>query len=275
MSQPTLSRSISRLEIEYKVKLFDRSGRRMRINAAGRMLLARVERVLAELEDARRELSEVKARDRQLVSIGFLATFGANLIPDLIRRFKAVEPGTEFRLLQGPYPTLHDRLVAGEIDLCLASPRFTDSNLDWEALFDEELVVIVPSSHRLASRAQIDLKELAKEPFVALKHGYGLRHYFDELTRKAGFEPKVAFEGEEVATLQGLVGAGFGVAMVPRDRGTSDLVARISVRDPACWRTIGLSWRRGRYLPERTLRFRDLVLTTLGRRPPRALGGGI
>lgn len=270
LSQPALSRSISRLEEEYGVKLFDRGSRRIRLNAAGRRLLGHFERALAELEDARRELQESKAEVRNTISIGFLATFGLRLIPDLIRGFKLFDPDVQFRLLQGPYPLLLEHLVAGEIDFCLVSPRFPDSALDWQALYDEELVVIVPRGHRLESRGQIDLREVAKEPMVALKKGYGLRQTLEDLTRQTGFVPQITFEGEEVATLQGLVGAGFGVALTPKGSvGRSDLVVSLSVREPVCRRTIGLSWRHGRYISGKAARFREHVVKTLA-----ASGGG-
>lgn len=272
LSQPALSRSISRLEEEYGARLFDRGGRRIRLNAAGRTLLGHFERVLAELEDARRKLQESRSEVRNTISIGFLATFGVRLIPDLIRSFKQTDQAAQFRLLQGPYPLLFEQLLAGEMDFCLVSPRFRDSSLDWRPLFEEELVVIVPRAHRLAGRSEIDLRELAKEPMVALKHGYGLRQVLEDLTRQAGFAPNIAFEGEEVATLHGLVGAGFGVALSPRGSvGNSDLIVSLPVREPVCRRVIGLSWRHNRYMPAKAARFRDYVLETLAAPTPKIL----
>lgn len=269
LSQPALSRSISRLEEEYGVRLFDRGGRRIRLNAAGRTLLGHFERVLAELEDAHRKLQESRTEVRNTISIGFLATFGVRLIPDLIRTFKQTEQAAQFRLLQGPYPLLFEQLLAGEMDFCLVSPRFRDSSLDWRPLFEEELVVIVPRSHRLAARDEIDLREVAKEPMVALKHGYGLRQVLEDLTRQAGFVPKIAFEGEEVATLHGLVGAGFGVALSPKGSvSNTELVVSLPVRDPVCRRVIGLSWRHNRYMSAKAARFRDHVIAALTA-PPR------
>jgi len=264
LSQPTLSRSISRLESEYQSKLFDRAGRRMRISPAGRLLLAHAERVVAELDDAHRALKDIKSNAKQVIALGFLATFAVSLVPDLMRRFKATNPMAQFRLLQGPYPQLQERLVGGEIDLCLSSPRFVDSNFAWRPLFDEELVLIVPRGHPLENRAQIDLSEIAREPIIALKKGFGLRQVLDDVTRQAGFVPDIAFEGEEVATLHGLVGAGFGVALVPKGvTRNSDLVKSVVVREPFCRRTIGLSWRQGRYLPRLTERFREHIIASL------------
>jgi len=169
VSQPALSRSVIRLENDYGTRLFDRTGRRMRLNDSGRLLQRHVERALAELEDARREMNEAAEKTRQTISIGFLATFGIKLIPDLIRRFKQTYPDAGFRLLQGPQPILHQMLVASEIDLCLSSPRFPDSSLEWKPLYEEELYVLVPRGHRLGLRSAVNLSDIASEPMVALK----------------------------------------------------------------------------------------------------------
>ena len=76
--------------------------------------------------------------------------------------------------------------------------------------------MLTPETHRLARKRSIKLKDIAEEAFISLKPGYGLRRVTDELCAQAGFKPRIKFEGEEVATLWGLVGAGLGIAIGPR-----------------------------------------------------------
>jgi DNA-binding transcriptional LysR family regulator len=268
ISQPALSRSIARLEEYYGIALFERDGRGIRITRSGRALLRRVERIIAELEDARREMHDLaEERRSRPIALGFFATLGTQVIPEAIKRFRDGVPDAEFRLLQGPSPLLQQRLMSGEIDLCISSPRFTEVAIEWLPLWDEELVVLVPSNHRLAGSSSIDLIDIAHDPFVALKAGYGMRQSADDLCREAGFSPPIAFEGEEVATLRGLVGAGFGVSIVPKTSRPTELnTVAIPVHAPRCFRTFGLSWARGRYLPQRTLAFRDFLVDALQRR---------
>jgi DNA-binding transcriptional LysR family regulator len=268
ISQPALSRSIARLEEYYGIALFERDGRGIRITRSGRALLRRVERIIAELEDARREMHDLaEERRSRPIALGFFATLGVQVIPEVIKRFRETMPDAEFRLLQGPSPLLQQRLMSGEIDLCISAPRFTEVAIEWLPLWDEEQVVLVPSNHRLAGHASIDLIDIAHDPFVALKPSYGLRQTVEDLCREAGFSPQIAFEGEEVATLRGLVGAGFGVSLVPKAPRPSDVnVVSLTVHAPRCFRTFGLSWARGRYLPQRTLAFRDFLVDALQRR---------
>lgn len=263
MSQPALSRSILRLEEDLGVPLFDRAGRGVRLNPSGRILLRRVERAFAELEDAQRELTERAATKIQTVSIGFLATLGVHFVPNLIRTFCERDPNVTFQLLQGPHPQLREQLLGGTIDLCISSPRFADSNIEWRPLYDEELRVLVPADHRLAGRGEIDLSELADEPWVAMKEGYGLRQALEDLCKQVGFKPILTFQGEEVATLRGLVGAGLGVTIAPKSTGGIEgLCVSLKIKNPNAFRTIGISWRRGRYMPEKATAFRNFVVTT-------------
>lgn len=265
ISQPALSRNIARLERAFDVQLFDRLGRGLRLNKAGRILLEHLERAKAELDDAADAIREHSQKLAHTISIGFLATFGVTLIPELVRgyasQFEVLPP---FRLLQGPAPFLRARLAARDIDLCIASPRFPDANLEWRPLFHEELFVVVPSSHCLATTDTIDLADVRGEPFVMLKPEYGLRQVVEELCLDAGFTPRVAFEVEEVATLRGLVGAGVGVTIAPRPiLEVTALTKDLSVRSPRCRRVVGLLWRKDRRLAPETARFRDYVLAQI------------
>ncbi len=264
VAQPTLSRSIARLEAHYGVELFDRVGRGVRLNAFGRALLAHVDRALLELENADRELADLVGRAEARIGLGFLTTFGASIVPGLIGAFRSVRDTADFRLLQSPAPMLADRLLAGDIDLCLTSPRFDEANLAWEPLWEEELIALVPPGHAQANAAEIDLADLAFDPTIALKPNYGLRRSFDAFARAAGIAPRIVFEGDEVATLVGLVGAGFGVALVPKgvERALGAAIP-LRVRSPKCTRTIGVAWCRDRYLSPIAATFRDFTIDRL------------
>jgi DNA-binding transcriptional LysR family regulator len=93
--------------------------------------------------------------------------------------------------------------------------------------------------------------------------GHGLRTISDELCRAAGFEPRIAFEGEETATCRGLVGAGLGVALLPALAAidADPEVAAVRITAPRAARTVGLAWVADRPLPAPVAAFRDFALT--------------
>jgi DNA-binding transcriptional LysR family regulator len=206
--QPTLSRSIARLEADLGLPLFVRTGRVLRLTASGRLLLGHAERALAELETALRALAGEASPDSGRVAFGFLHTLGGATVPQLLREFRAEHPGVRFELVQRGHDALVDLLRAGAVDLCLTSPLPDEPGLVTSSLSEQPLHLVVPPEHRFARRRRLRLAEAAQEQFVGLERGYGLRTTTDAWCHEAGFVPRLAFEGEEIDTVRGLVAAG-------------------------------------------------------------------
>jgi DNA-binding transcriptional LysR family regulator len=162
------------------------------------------------------------------------------------------------------------------VDLILTSHDPGHPQVRWHRLLTEPLRLAVPGQHRLAERKRIRLAELADEPFILLREGYGLRTLTERLCRQAGFTPRVAFEGEEVETLRALVAAGLGVALLPPPHTAStrsgDSVApapHLHVTDVDCARDLGLAWLADRRIPPASTAFRQHVIrSTAAITPP-------
>jgi len=264
VSQPALSRAVARLEEELGLQLFEREGRSVRLNRYGQVFLGRVERILQEVEASRHEMADLAGTEHGTVALAFLHTLGVRLVPDLLRHFRQDHPQIGFQLWQNASEVILGQLEAGEIDLCLSSPFFRSGipNLGWADLFTEELYLIVPPDHALAGKGSAELREVADSDFISLKPSTGLRQLSDDLCLQAGFTPRILFEGEEVATIRGLVNAGLGVALIPAPAEPEQLGAEwLHVSSPVCRRTIGLAWMKGRYLSGAAQLFRDFVLS--------------
>lgn len=261
ITQPALSRSIARLEDELNVPLFERKGRTIVLNQYGKLFLARVDRILEEYQAGRRELEQLLDPERGEISLGFLHTLGVRWIPDLIGRFRDIYPHVRFQLHQNSNLSLLERLDSGEIDLCMSSPQDTSLSIEWTKLWTEKLYLAVPVHHRLAGSTSVALEELQDEMLISFKDGYGLRHITDELLQQAGISPRILFEGEEIHTIAGLVCAGLGIAILPKTEGIDENgLAWISVRNPNCYREIGIATAEGRFLSPAAEQFRKFVI---------------
>jgi DNA-binding transcriptional LysR family regulator len=265
--QPTLSRSIARLEAELGVPLFARPGRAIRLTRHGRLLLDGAERAVATLAGHLQLLSDEADPARGRVALAFLHTLGTEAVPRMLRDFRAINPGIRFALVQGSADVLLTRLRAGKVDLCLTAPLPDEPGVVARKLDSQRIDLVVPAGHRLARRRGVRLAEAAAEDFICLKSGYGLRTITDELCRAAGFEPRIAFEGEEAATCGGLVGAGLGVSLLPATANVAadPEVAAIRITAPRAARTVGLSWMADRPQTEPVAAFRDFALGYRGR----------
>lgn len=275
ISQPALSRSIARLEAELGVPLFEREGRSVRLNRYGRSFLMHVDRALAEVTQGQRELADLLGPAKGTVAIGFIHVMGTQLLPALLRRFRADHPAVNFKLSQGSTGMLLDQLIAGDTDLCLMATHPERPQLQWVHLFEEEIFAVIPPDHPLASKDSVHLAELADEPFITFEPGWGLRQLAEDLCRQAGFSPHIAFEGEEVSTVHGLVAAGLGVALIPRSPAPREArAAWLHVNEPRAKRAIGVAWVRDRYLSAVATLFRDFTIQSF-KKPGRRLSASL
>nr|WP_253859916.1 LysR family transcriptional regulator [Prauserella alba] len=257
--QPTASRRLAALTGLLGTPVTEPDGRGIRLTRAGALLADAADRAAAELTHGVRRLREEVDPERGHIVLGFLHLLGRSLVPGLVSEFRRIRPHTRFTLVQGSRQDIVDRLGSGELDLALVAPPADGPGLDALPLTEQELFVALPQGHRLAGRAHVRLDDLADEVFVMLEHGYGLRQITDDLCAQAGFEPVVAFEGQESETVRGLVASGLGVTLLPKfEPGTPAGVVEMPLR-PRVTRTVGLSWHGDRPLPPVVAAFRDHV----------------
>jgi LysR family transcriptional regulator, transcription activator of glutamate synthase operon len=259
LQQPTASRWLAALSAELGTPVVVPDGRGIRLSRAGASLAAAAGRAISELASGVRQAEDEADPERGHVVFAFLYTLGERRVPALLRAFRQEHPHVRFTLLQGPHEELLDHVRAGRADLALTSPLSRARDFAGVALEEQQLVVAVPDGHRLVGRAWVRMAELAGDAFVGTKAESGLREMTDELAAAAGFAPMLAFEGEDVDTLRGLVAAGLGVAVLPlAEPAPPQGVIEIPLR-PRAARRIGLIWASDRPLAPAALAFRDFV----------------
>lgn len=146
VSQPALSRALARVQADVGVPLFDRDGRRLRLNRYGRLYLEHARRALAQLDAGREELAAATGAGGGTVVLAFLHTLGSWLVPALLRGFGAAHPGIALQLAQDSAAEMLRALHDGSADLVLTSPRPDDPAIGWHALASEPLRLVVPPS---------------------------------------------------------------------------------------------------------------------------------
>ncbi len=261
LSQPALSRAIARLEAELGAPLFERQGRRVRLTRYGRAFLAHADRALQAIAAGKREVRDMTGPEHGVVALAFLKTLGARILPDALSLFHERHPSVHFQLAQNHSLALLDLLAAGEVDLALFAAPVERPEITWKPVYSEAIFAVVAPDHRLASRESVALAELAEEPMILLKPGYSMRRVTDELCRRVGFSPHIAFEGEDAATITGLATAGLGVGFVPALAAAERPDARyLPISEPRAERVIALAWMEQRYLSAAARLFRDFTL---------------
>lgn len=258
VTQSSLSKTIQRLEDDLGVPLFDRIGRKLRLNDFGRTFLRRTEKALFELEQGQREIGDLSNKDQGILQ---LAVTTASTLPGILREFRKNQPDIQFHVQMVSLENMSRLLHRGEVDFCLSSPPIQGDDIECQILYEDPIVVAVPMGHRYADRSSIQLTELKDEWFVGVKQGYGVRDMVDSVCQSAGFLPKYVYEGDEPARLTALVEAEIGLAFIPSTaRNPHERIRYLQVEEHQLVREIALLSHKNRYISKAALEFRSVVM---------------
>jgi DNA-binding transcriptional LysR family regulator len=260
IAQPSLSKTISRLEEDLGVPLFERENRQIRLNDYGMKFLKRVDQAIFELNEGRKELLDLSNQHEKKIT---LAVTIPRVLPDLLRGFLSEFPSVQFQQFLQPTSSMKNQLMEGTIDYCISSVPIEGPDIVWEPLMTEEVYLIVPPSHPLSTRNEIQLQEAKNESFISMHTGYGFRNLTDKFCLEAGFQPHIAFEGDDPGVIGDLVRQGLGVAFVPEITLLYQLdkfPTKLHITEPPCHRTIGIAWSKRKYMSEEAQQFREFTI---------------
>ena len=218
LSQPALSLQIRALEEEVGVRLFERNRRKTTLTAAGLAFRDDAAAALSQLDQAIRKAKLAASGKLGILRIGFISTAGKEIVPNIARQFRELNPEVEFSLRAIPTAHQVQMLQTGSLDVgFLRLPIGQQSALAALTVHREPFVLVVPSSHTLAKRKRVRLHEVSAENFVMYERAYapGFHDRILGMLRDAGIVPSVSQTAAEMSTLVSLVEAQMGVAILP------------------------------------------------------------
>ena len=220
-TQSAVSQQIAALEAETGVTLLERLPRGVRLTPAGEVLLKYAEGIIARLHAAEAEMAAIAGLRGGQLRMASFPTAGATLMPLAIAIFRAQHPEVELTLAEGEPEEMAPRLSAGEFDIALlfefagTSPSL-GSDLSRLELFEDPMFLALPADHPLARRRTLRLENLRAEAWIQTSASSPCARHVVRSCHAAGFEPIVSFESDDYQTVQGLVAAGVGVALIPK-----------------------------------------------------------
>jgi DNA-binding transcriptional LysR family regulator len=234
-TQSAVSQAIATLEAEAGVPLIERNRRGVRPTSAGELLADHAGRILNQLDAAEAELGAIAGIAGGELRMASFPTAGATLMPLAIASFRSAHPEVTLSLVEGEPEELIPRLRAGDFDLGLIfefeGTGASGPGLRSTPLFDDPMKLALPKSHRLAKRKRVTLEDLAEDAWVQTSEESACARHVVRVCRAAGFEPRVSFESDDYLTVQGLVAAGVGVALIPQLALSQTVSYDIAVRE--------------------------------------------
>lgn len=252
VSQPSLSMTLSRLEEDLGVKLFDRVGGKVILNRMGEDVLQNVDRVMLELGEIRNKAEDRAGAGSAEVSFGVSA---AGFVMRLLNAYLDRYPPLVFRQYYQQRDALRTQLESGLLDFAISKDKIAGANIQWVPLAEDELLILVSRNHPLARRDTVYLSELIDYPFV-LNHT-DLSEDGDFSRLFSGYEqpPKLQFIGQEAAVVMEVMHRGLGVGLVSKLLLQSDThrlmqsdMRALHIQGADTFRTLGVAKLKGRYL---------------------------
>lgn len=249
VAQPSVSQQLSKLERLLGNQLFDRRGRKMVLTDAGRALLPRARRILAEVEDAKSSLQKELDLGVGRLAIGAIPTIAPFVLPDAIRRVQRQCPGCELVIREDLTENLVDQLLDSQVDVALLATHPNHAMIETTLIGHEELVAAVPRAWEVAKDGMIGLAELREAPAISLHEMHCLGQQVSVFCEMRRVHPRIVCRTTQLSTILELVGLGLGASLVPQMAAAADGSKKrryLRLRSQRPIRPLVVATRRGR-----------------------------
>lgn len=261
ISQPALSISISKLEEELGVHLFDRVSGHIRLNNMGRIYLRRVEQVFLNLREASLELTNQE--DIFLSEISIAGTT-MGMCPIAIETFIQAHPTQPLSFFIYSDDEIKRQLEQGELDMALCARQILGHDILWTPLLEERLVILAPESHPLCRRKYVEVSDLKDERFVVQRSASNLNGEYSAVFENAGYQPKTSVVTNELELAIRSVDAGAGImvaSFLTAARLTHNSApAMIPLKTDRFSRTVGIARLQGHFFTRPVWEFYNFIV---------------
>jgi DNA-binding transcriptional LysR family regulator len=219
LTQPAVTMQIKNLEEDLGLRLFDRTGQKIALTAAGRLLLGYARRIAGLCAEAEQKLAALKGETRGELALGASTTIAQYLLPRLAGDFLAAFPAIQLSILSGNTADVVAALIEGRIGLGLIEGPPGRSDVKCEPFVEDEIVLVVPPSHEWASASSIDAATLKQGRIILREHGSGTRQVVEDALRRVRLDTKklrIVLDLDSTESIKSAIAAGLGIGFVSR-----------------------------------------------------------
>jgi DNA-binding transcriptional LysR family regulator len=220
LTPSAVSQQLAVLEREVGQPLLEPNGRTVRLTSAATAVLAHADTLFSEVERMDATLAALAGGAVGTVRVGAFSTAIRGLVVPAVATLRESSPGLELVIRDVEAPEVFDAIARGDLDVGISmehsgAPGSDDDRFARFELVRDVLDLALPADHRLAAH-DASLSDLAEEPWIAPPVGWSCEDVIRVSCSAAGFTPKVAHRSHDWTAIMAMVGAGLGVAVVPR-----------------------------------------------------------
>jgi DNA-binding transcriptional LysR family regulator len=242
LTQPSVSAQVKILEDVYRTKLFERTGRRgIELTDAGNILYSYVEKSINLIKEAEDAIENTKGMKYGHIKISAIPTLGSYYLPSIIGRFQKIYPNVEIELMGDFHDNVVANIISFKSDLGFVGKTVFHENIIMKQLWDEELVVIVSTSHPFAKMKEIFLAQLEDQLFIHCEKKSGTRELVDDLINRKAISIHSMMEIGDNEVLKSSVADGLGISIISKNVVTRDVkdgrLTMLHIKDEKLYRT--------------------------------------
>ena len=250
LTQSAVSHSIKALESDLGCRLLDRLGKNVALTLAGEQLLRHAEKILAEMQVARNSLQQLGKWGMSRLRIGASATACQYLLPSVLREFKKTFPQCLIHIAPGDTAEAEDSLQRGQIDLALTLEPRRETTLEFEKLFEDELLFVTDPAHPWAMSGRVVREEIPRQNYILYARSSYTFQMVEDYFREERMELNLGIELGDMEAIKELVKIGLGVSILAPWIVRKELDERSLVALPLGRRKLRRQWgilsRRGK-----------------------------
>lgn len=262
-TQPAISSQIRSLEEEVGARLFDRSGGKVSLTAAGKAFQKYVEETLDARKTMLVNLAEMERIPRGEITIGANEGTCLHILPEVFADFKKQYPDVSVNIKRADYGKILESIIDNSVDFGVVSLPVTDNRLTVVLIHRDELVIIAPPNHPLGKLKSATMADVRSYPLVVPKAGH-TRDALDQLFHDRRMKPNYTMELDSSELLKRFVAAGVGVGFIPRSNIEEDVRAKVLVAIPMAdaqvRRDLALVFRKDKALSRAALAFIEIAV---------------
>lgn len=216
LSQPALSRKISKLEERLGVSLFNRFGKRLELTEVGRLTYTYALEQRQQRSKFLEALSKFREGEPQLVTLGASLTTLQTTLPPLVNAYMNKYPAAELKLITGKTHEIVSAVNEGKCDVGIIASSIQEPGLRCIPLFEDQLRLVVSEHHPLTLTAKLTMEHLARLPMILFSKGTWYRRMTDELFQRCGVDPDVRMEIDSFEAIVRLLPTIKAAALLPK-----------------------------------------------------------
>lgn len=261
LSQPALSRRVSKLEEALGVQLFERTTRRVALTLVGREFYGRAVEILQGVERSLHNISDLSLSLGE-VTVACVPSVAHNFLPPVMQRFHLQFPRIRLRIVDEGAHAVLNTVARGDADFGVNFLGADEPGIDFEPILHERFVMACRFDHPLAKRRSVSWDDIGKHPYMTVAKSSGNRMVLDRARAPGEKQLASMVEVRHLSTLLEMVRAGLGIAVVPQlamPTGSESVLRSVAMKGEGITRSLGVIRRAGRVLSPGAQHFYDML----------------